>query len=46
MKHIKTAFEWHRRKVYRPFKKKLNLNGYQMTWIAFGKGFIIGALLL
>ena len=46
MKQIKAAFEWHRRKAYRPFKKKFNLNGYQMCWIGFGKGLIIGALLL
>lgn len=39
-------FKWHRRKVYRPIRKKFNLNGYQMSWIAFGKGIIIGAILL
>jgi len=39
-------FDWHRRKVYKPIKKKLGLNGYQMSWIAFGKGLIIGALIL
>jgi len=39
-------FEWHRKKLYRPFKKKFNLNGYQMCWIGFGKGLIIGAILL
>ena len=39
-------FDWHRKKVFRPIKKKFGLNGYQMSWIAFGKGFIIGAILL
>jgi len=46
MKLFKNAVNWHRKKVYRTFRKKLKLNGYQMSWIAFGKGFIIGALLL
>ena len=39
-------FKWHRKKVFRPIKRKLGLNGYQMSWIAFAKGFIIGAILL
>jgi len=39
-------FDWHRRKVFKPIKRKFGLNGYQMSWIAFGKGFIIGAILL
>ena len=43
---IGAAFEWHRKKIYRPIKLKLNLNGYQMSWIAFGKGLLIGAILL
>ena len=43
---MKSLFRWHRKKVFRPIKRKFGLNGYQMSWIAFGKGFIIGALIL
>jgi len=43
---MRSLFRWHRKKVFRPIKRKFGLNGYQMSWIAFGKGFIIGALLL
>ena len=46
MNSIKSVFRWHRKKLYRPVRKKFGLNGYQMSWIAFGKGFIIAALLL
>ena len=37
-------FDWHRKKLYKPFKKKFGLNGYQMCWISFGKGILIGTL--
>ena len=43
---MRLLFRWHRKKVFRPIKRKFGLNGYQMSWIAFGKGLIIGALLL
>jgi|TARA_B100000900_G_scaffold364653_1_gene339415 hypothetical protein len=43
---MRSLFRWHRKKVFRPIKRKFGLNGYQMSWIAFGKGFIIGALIL
>ena len=43
---MERLFKWHRRKVYRPIRKKFNLNGYQMSWIEFGKGIIIGSILL
>ena len=43
---IGAAFKWHRKRIYRPIKLKFNLNGYQMSWIAFGKGLLIGAILL
>jgi|TARA_E500000318_G_C3365886_1_gene136537 hypothetical protein len=46
MNKVKKVFSWHRKKVFKPFKRMYNLNGYQMSWIAFGKGFIIGAILL
>ncbi len=39
-------FKWHRKKIFRPIKRKFRLNGYQMSWIAFAKGFVIGAILL
>tara|TARA_B100001093_G_scaffold45516_1_gene38673 strand:+ start:2304 stop:2459 length:156 start_codon:yes stop_codon:yes gene_type:complete len=37
--------EWDKEKA-EWFQKKFNLSDYQMLWIVFGKGFIIGALLL
>lgn len=46
MNSIKSVFRWHRKKLYRPVKNRLGLNGYQMAWISFGKGLLIGALLL
>ena len=43
---MRSVFRWHRKKVFIPTKRIFRLNGYQMSWIAFGKGLIIGALLL
>jgi len=36
---------WHKLFIYRTFKKRLGLTGYQISWIAFAKGFILGVLL-
>ena len=43
---MRSLFRWHRKKLYQPFKNRFGLNGYQMAWISFGKGLIIGAILL
>ena len=43
---MKSIIQWHKRKLYRPFKKRFGLSGYQMCWIAFGKGVIIGILII
>ncbi len=37
--------EWDK-KLIKKFKDKFNLTDYQITCIAFAKGFIIGAILL
>ena len=37
--------EWDK-KLIKKFQDKLNLTDYQITCIAFAKGFVIGALLL
>ena len=34
------------KKLDAKIKQKFNLSVYQMKWISFGKGFIIGAILL
>lgn len=46
MKYGVRLVKWHRRKIFRPIKKKFGLSGYQMSWVAFAKGFIIGVLFL
>lgn len=37
--------KWHKG-LYKGAKKKYNLTGYQVAWISFGKGLLIGLLLL
>jgi|TARA_B100001094_G_scaffold84721_2_gene81081 hypothetical protein len=37
--------EWDK-KLIKKFQKKFNLTDYQITCIAFAKGFVIGAILL
>ena len=39
------AAMWHKKQI-RNVRKKYNLTDYKLLWIAFGKGFIIGAILL
>ena len=39
------AVEWDK-KIIKKFQDKFNLTDYQVTCIAFAKGFIIGALIL
>ncbi len=46
MKYGVRLFKWHRKKIFKPIKQRFGLSGYQMSWIAFGKGIIIGAILL
>jgi hypothetical protein len=39
------AVEWDK-KLIKKFQDKFNLTDYQVTCIAFAKGFVIGAILL
>tara|TARA_B100000003_G_scaffold193765_1_gene194461 strand:+ start:159 stop:338 length:180 start_codon:yes stop_codon:yes gene_type:complete len=39
------AAMWHKKQI-RNIRKKYSLTDYKLLWIAFGKGFIIGAILL
>ncbi len=47
--HMKKYFykfaEWDKN-LAKKFQDKFKLSDYQMLWLAFGKGFIIGAILL
>ena len=46
MKYCTRLFKWHRKKIFKPIKQRFGLSGYQMSWIAFAKGFLIGAIFL
>ena len=36
---------WHKRRI-RDVRKQFNLTDYKLLWVAFGKGFILGLLIL
>ncbi len=40
-----TLKDWHKKKV-RWFQQKADLSDYQMLWLSFLKGLLIGAILL
>ena len=42
---IKSVSTWHKRQTTK-WQDKLNLTDYQMMWLAFGKGLLIGIILL
>jgi len=44
-KYFDKAVEWDK-KLLNKFQTKFNLTDYQVTCIAFAKGFVIGAILL
>ena len=44
-KRLDEVAKWHKKEI-RNIRKKYNLTDYKLLWIAFGKGFIIGAILL
>ena len=44
-KRLDEVAKWHKKGI-RNVRKKYNLTDYKLLWIAFGKGFIIGAILL
>jgi len=37
--------QWHKRQIVK-WQDKLNLTDYQLLWLAFGKGLLIGIILL
>tara|TARA_Y100000361_G_scaffold69963_1_gene61736 strand:- start:10464 stop:10601 length:138 start_codon:yes stop_codon:yes gene_type:complete len=45
MKVIKNILIWDEM-MMRRMQRKFKLSDYQIAWIAFGKGFVIGAILL
>lgn len=44
-KRLDESAKWHKKEI-RNIRKKYNLTDYKLLWISFGKGFIIGAILL
>jgi len=44
-KYFNKVVEWDK-KLIKKFQDKFNLTDYQVTCIAFAKGFVIGAILL
>ena len=44
-KYFDKAVEWDK-KLLKNFQTKFNLTDYQVTCLAFAKGFVIGAILL
>jgi hypothetical protein len=38
-------FAWHEQRVY-SFQKALRLDDYHMMWLAFGKGLVLGMIII